>query len=80
MARILMDTAQERGQWVRVNANFSPESYEVLSEIAKRRGKSLSEVLRDAIAFEKWYQDTVDEGGHVLVERGNRRPRELVRL
>ena len=79
MAETDTDKVQERGQWVRVNANFSPECYEVLSEIAKRRGKSLSDVLRDAIAFEKWYQDTVDQGGHVLVERGSGRPQELVR-
>jgi hypothetical protein len=80
MAESLTDKAQEeRGQRVRVNANFSPESYEVLTEIAQRRGKSISDVLRDAIAFEKWYQDIVDSGGHVLVERDNGRLREIVR-
>jgi Ribbon-helix-helix protein, copG family len=79
MAESLTDKAQERGQRVRVNANFSPESYEVLTEIAERRGKSISDVLRDAIAFEKWYQDIVDSGGHVLVERDIERLREIVR-
>jgi hypothetical protein len=78
MAESLTDKAQERGQRVRVNANFSPESYEVLTEIAERRGKSISDVLRDAIAFEEWYQDIVDSGGHVLVERDNGRLREFL--
>jgi hypothetical protein len=74
-----LDKTQERGQWVRVNANFSPDAYEVLTELAERRGKSLSDVLRDAIAFEKWYQDIIDEDGHILIDRGDGQLRELVR-
>ena len=79
MAETLTRGTQERGQKVRVNANFSRDAYEVLAEIAERRGKSISDVLRDAIAFEKWYQDTVDSGGHVLVERDGGRIQELLR-
>ncbi|QIN82739.1 ribbon-helix-helix protein, CopG family [Rubrobacter tropicus] len=79
MAETVESRTRESGQRVRVNANFSPDAYKVLTEIAERRGKSISEVLRDAIAFEKWYQDTVDSGGHVLVERNSGRPQEIVR-
>lgn len=63
----------------RVNVNFSEDAYEELAQIAKRRQKKVSDVVREAIAFEKWYQDTVDSGAHVLVERRNGRYQEVVR-
>lgn len=53
----------------RVNVAFSESTYEVLQGLATRRGKSMSEVLRDAISLEKWLQDTRDDGGRVLVDR-----------
>jgi predicted CopG family antitoxin len=62
----------------RVNVNFSEDAYEELAQIAKQRKKRVSDVVREAIAFEKWYQDTVDNGGHVLVERDGR-VQEIVR-
>lgn len=70
----------ERGRATRrVNVYFSDDAYEVLAEIAHRRGKSVSDVIRDAIALEKWYEDTKEEGGRVLVELGDGRVREIVR-
>lgn len=53
----------------RVNVNFSESAYETLEDLAKRRGKSMSEVLRDAIALEKWFDDTYREGGRFLIDR-----------
>ncbi len=79
MTETVAREAQDRAQKVRVNANFSRDAYEILADIAEKRGKSISDVLRDAIAFEKWYQDTIDDGGHVLVERDGGRVLELVR-
>jgi uncharacterized protein YycO len=63
----------------RVQVNFSEGAYEDLVNIAKQRNKKVSDVVREAIGFEKWYQDTVDSGGHVLVERENGRIQEVVR-
>lgn len=63
----------------RVNVYFSDDAYESLTEIAQRKGKSISDVLRDALALEKWYEDTKEEGGRVLVERDNGQLREIVR-
>ncbi len=63
----------------RVNVNFSDDGYEALKEIARSRGKSISEVLRDAIALEKWYEETKREGGRVIVEFDDGRTREIVR-
>jgi Ribbon-helix-helix protein, copG family len=61
----------------RVNVNFSESAYKTLEDLADRKGKTLSEVLRDAIALEKWFQDTNDEGGKVLVEQEGR-AREVI--
>lgn len=63
----------------RVNVNFSEDAYETLKEIARSRGKTISEVLRDAIALERWYEDTKREGGRVVVELQDGRAREVVR-
>jgi predicted DNA-binding protein len=54
---------------MRVNVNFSEEMYDTLKSLAKRRGKSIPEVIRQAVAFEIWYQSTEDTSSHILVER-----------
>lgn len=53
----------------RVNVNFSEDAYEELTELAQRKGKTLSDLLRDAIALERWFDDAKQEGSRVLVER-----------
>lgn len=54
----------------RVNVNFSPSAYAALQALAADTGKSLSEVLRDAIALNRWFYDVTHEPGtHLLVER-----------
>lgn len=62
----------------RVNVNFSHSAYVTLVELAARKDKSLSETLRDAIALEKWFQDTIEAGGRVLVETSNGHVREVI--
>jgi len=62
----------------RININLNDETYEELQDLARRKRKNMSETLRDALALEKWFQDTRDEGGHVLVERGSTGTREIV--
>jgi hypothetical protein len=61
----------------RVNVNFSESAYRTLEDLADRKGKSMSEVLRDAIALEKWFQDTNESGGKVVVEQDGR-AREVI--
>lgn len=53
----------------RVSATFSESTYQALDELAKRKGSTMAEVLRDAIELEKWVQDLRREGGRVLFER-----------
>lgn len=53
----------------RVNVNFSEQAYQSLEDLARKTGKSMSDVLRDAIALKVWFENTRQEGGRVLVER-----------
>ncbi len=63
----------------RVNVNFSDDAYELLNEMAERRGTTISGVLRDALALEKLYEETILENGRVLLERPDCSLREVVR-
>jgi hypothetical protein len=62
----------------RFSVNFSQSIYQVLEELAKIRGKSLSETLRDAIALFKWFEDTRQQGAKILVEYPDGKIREIV--
>jgi Ribbon-helix-helix protein, copG family len=62
----------------KINVNFSPDAYAVLENLAEAKGKTMSEVLRDAIALEKWFAQTTKEGGRILVERPDGKVREIV--
>jgi hypothetical protein len=53
----------------RVNANFHPNAYRDLEKLAEDQGKTKAEVLRDAIALERWFHEARAEGGRILVER-----------
>ncbi len=77
--RSLQKGARKERSSHRVNVNFSGDAYEVLTDIASRRDKTVSGVLRDALALEKLYDDTVLEGGRILVEREDGSLREVVR-
>jgi len=62
----------------RVNVNFSQEVYDELTKIARERGKTLSDVLRDAVTLEKYVADMHREGGRLLVEKRDGKTRELL--
>ena len=64
----------------RVNVNFASSTYQALEDLAGVKGKSKSEVLRDAIVHEKWFQDARKHGSRVLVEEPNGKVREIISL
>lgn len=73
-----MDSVQQVAKLHRVNADFSPEVVQILEEIARTRGTSITDVLSEAIALEKYVTDAQTDGGRVLIERGGK-TFELVR-
>ena len=52
----------------RVTVTFSESTYRTLDELADDKGKSKADVLREAIALEKWFTEAT-RSGRVLVER-----------
>lgn len=53
----------------RIRVIFSDQAFETLDEMAKRKNKTISEVIRDAVGLERWMDETREQGGHILVER-----------
>ena len=63
----------------RVNVNFSQTAYQTLEALAETKGKTMSEVLRDAVQLEKWITETYASGGRVLLEKDGSQREILVR-
>jgi Arc/MetJ-type ribon-helix-helix transcriptional regulator len=76
----LLQAAEESAPAVRrVNVNFSEPVYRMLEQLAKRRGTSMAEVLRDAIALEAWVEKERERGSRIMAQRdGDDLPTELV--
>jgi len=72
-----MTTIQTTTKGHRLTVIFAESTYMVLEDLAKRKGKSKAEVLRDAISLSKYLEDVKSEGGRILVERGGT-TREIV--
>ena len=56
----------------RFTVSFSEEVYQKLTDMAEKSGKSMAEVLRDAIILEDWIQDYRGQGYRVLLEKDNK--------
>jgi predicted transcriptional regulator len=62
---------------VKVSVNLPSEDVAALKELAAKRKTTVKEVLRRAIASEKFFEDETSQGGRVLIERG-KKTREVV--
>lgn len=71
-----VDRSEKHGR--RVNVNFSEQAYQTLEALARLTGRSMSDVLRDAIALKSWFERTRAEGGHILVELPDGKVREVI--
>ena len=63
----------------RFNAEFSDEAHRQLKELARRRNKTMTDVVKEAIALEMWWAQAKEEGAKVLKEMPDGRLYELVR-
>ncbi len=52
----------------KVTVNLSPEVVEILKELAKRTGTNMTEVLKRAIATQKFLTDQQAEGKKLIIE------------
>ena len=62
----------------RVNVNFSESAYGELVRLAEEQGRTMSEVLRDALALERYVASERRQGSRILIERKGGAVRELV--
>lgn len=62
----------------RVTVNFSEGAYRTLDELARKQGRTKAEVLRNAIALERWVHEVREDGGRLLVERADGSLREVI--
>jgi predicted transcriptional regulator len=63
---------------VRLSVNLSPEAADALKAIADERHTTITEVVRDAIATEKFLQDEVARESKILVQDKSGNVREIV--
>jgi hypothetical protein len=61
----------------KVSFNLPEEDVAILKALAARRRTTITHVIRQAIASEKFLDDEISAGGKILVER-NKNIRELV--
>jgi hypothetical protein len=63
----------------RLNVRLTEDAYGEIVHLAESQGKSISELIRDSLALEKWFYDTRRHGGQVLVQRrGEQQPKQVV--
>lgn len=56
---------------VKMSVNLPDEAVATLKELAAKRGTTITQVLRQAIASEKFIEDETNAGGSLLIERGS---------
>ena len=61
----------------RATVHFSESAYGALESLAEKQSTSISQVLTNAIALEKFFQDAHDEGKRIFVEKDGRRSQVL---
>ncbi len=64
---------------VRTSMNLPEESLNTLKELSRQTGTSMVEVVRRAVATEKFLRDTAAEGSKILIkDKGSDIMRELL--
>ena len=63
---------------IKTSVTLPEDSLKALRAISEKTGASMAEVLRKAIATEKFLQDTDAEGGKVLIEGKDKSMKQLL--
>lgn len=63
---------------IKVSVNLTPEEVETLKRIAERRGISMTEVIRRALAMEKFIDESSAAGEKILVQSSDKSMRQLL--
>jgi predicted transcriptional regulator len=73
-----MAAAVKKKEVLKTTVNLPKETLEALKEIAAKRGGSMADVIRQAIATEKFLFDTDRAGGKVLIEEKDKTLKQIV--
>lgn len=65
-----MDTTAPPPRGKNVSVEFALKTYETLERIAARKNGSMAQALRKSITLTDYVEKVVEEGGHVLIQRG----------
>lgn len=60
----------ETSKAVKTSVYLPEDAIEALKRIADKRGTTMAEVLRRAVATENFLDKTVEKGGEVLIKEG----------
>lgn len=64
--------------YTKTSLNLSAPAIEALKQIAAARGVTLAEVVRQAIATEKFLHDEVGKGNKILIEEKDKTLKQVV--
>jgi predicted DNA-binding protein len=62
----------------KTTVNLPDSSMATLEALAARRGKTMSQIIREAIETERVLQETVDNGGKVLLKERDDTLKQLI--
>lgn len=71
-------TATSQSLMRRVNVNLPAMIYEALESLAKRRGTTMAEVLKNAVALEAFLERELEQGNHLGVKNQKGEFREII--
>ena len=61
----------------RINIELSMQAYDVLRELAEVRGVSMTDVIRDGLASQRWLQGVFSDSSQKLLIRQGKELREV---
>jgi len=69
----------DANETVTVSSTLPKDLFDVLVDLAKKRGVSANTVLKDAIALEKYVSDKEANGASILIEEKDKTLKKVVR-
>jgi hypothetical protein len=64
----------------KVSMNLPQEMLDELADLARARGTTMTQVVKDALAVQRYLSKQVSSGGKILVQQKNNALKELVLL
>jgi predicted transcriptional regulator len=63
---------------IKTSVNLPDETIDALRELAEKRQTTLTEVLRQAVSTEKFFDTTITRGGKILIEEPDKKQKQVI--